>query len=83
MKWYLLLVSVWAFIIGPVMIVFRHRLARFFAKTEEGRAQRLPLPGWIERFSMRTEDEFVGYYRNWGIVVIAIGILFLIFFFLL
>jgi hypothetical protein len=82
MKWLLLFASVWAFIIGPLMIVFRKRLAKFFHGVERNRAQRMPFPNWVERFSTRTEDEFVEFYRNWGIVVVVIGTLMLILFFI-
>ena len=82
MKWMLLFGSIWALIIGPLMIVFHERLGKFFYGVGENVNQRLGFTKRAGRFAERTEEYAIEYYRNWGIACIVGGIVLLIAFFL-
>ena len=82
MKWLILFGSVWAFIIGPLMIVFRKPLGKFFYGVGEDSNRRLGFANRVGRFAERTEEYVIEYYKNWGIACIVAGSILLIVFFL-
>jgi hypothetical protein len=78
MYWLFLGFSIYALIVGLLMVKFKERLGRYFYSFEGTLKERFLLPRWGERWQFKSEFDAANYYYHWGIGVIVTGAVILV-----
>lgn len=79
-KWLILIGSVWGFIIGIILIVFRDSVRKYFYVQDMNYDKYFTGPRWLERFRLRSEFETRDLALNIGIGSIVAGVIIFVIF---